>query len=319
MLQDLMASFERHTGMRMSFEDLTGCMNGAHRDVPAMELDIAHQMHTCSFCEHAKTTNQGRDCIRNKLVVDRLVIRSQAGLHGLCHLGLFDIAEPLIHQGRVLGIFYYGSVLLRGTVTEVRERIARHCARRRLDPQPYLDALAKIPVIEPSSIEGHRETLRTLARVAGFFYQTGGVRPELYKFRSLTFPYVDPNNLPHVVEETLRYICANLNEPFIVKDLAARLNCHPDFLSRKFKQHVGVDLSLYLQQVRIERAKVLLENPKLSIDDAAEATGFSDRIHFSKVFRRVTGLPPGEFRKQLPREAREKKSRRQPAPAGPSS
>jgi AraC-like DNA-binding protein/ligand-binding sensor protein len=298
MLQELMLCFEGQSGMRMSFEDLTGCMNGAHQDVPAMNLDIAHQLHTCDFCELAKSAHKGRYCIQNKLAVDRLVIRRRTGLEGICHLGLFDLAEPLIHQGRVLGIFYYGSVILRGTEPEVRSRIERHCARRKLDSRPYLEALAKVPVIDPSSLPAHRQTLKTIARVARFLYQTGGVRPELYKFRPLKFPYVDSENLPHVVRETLRYITAHLDEPFIVKDLAAHLNCHPDFLSRKFKQHVGVDLSLYVQEARIERAKLLLENPKLSIEDVAEASGFSDRIHFSKVFRRLAGMPPGEFRSQ---------------------
>lgn len=299
-LQDLLCAFERQTGMRMSFEDLTGCLNGVHRDVPAMELDWNHQFHTCALCKLAKTNEAGhRDCIRNKLVANRLVIQRRTGLHGLCHLGLFDLAEPLIYHERVLGVFYFGCVVLRGTEALIRQRITRYCAKRKLDLEPFLEIIASLPVIEPESIPGHQENLRAVARIAQFFYQTGGVRPELYRFRALTVPYLDPKDVPAVVKETLHYICTHLNEPFIVKDLATRMHCHPDFLSRKFKQHVGIDLSLYLQQLRVERAKVLLKNPKLSIDDAAEEAGFTDRVHFGKVFRRVTGMPPGEFRKQI--------------------
>ncbi len=104
---------------------------------------------------------------------------------------------------------------------------------------------------------------------------------------------------PYVVKETLHYIDSHVGEPFNVKHLAARLRCHPDSLSRRFKQHVGVDLSGYIRQVRIDHAREILKRPDALIDDAAEQSGFSDRIHFTKVFRRVTGMTPGQFQRQF--------------------
>lgn len=298
LLQELMESFEAGSGMRMSFDDLTGMLNGAHTDVPAMRLDTEHQFHACEYCELAKKPDWGRDCTRNKVAVNRLVVRRKTGLNGLCHLGLFDIAEPLIINDRVLGVFYYGSVVVRGQEKRAALRIHRYCARMGHDPQPYLDALKNVPKIDADSIAGHRQTLRTVARLARFFFDTSGVRPELYKTRALRYPYWDPEDVPYVVREAIAYIAAHLQEPFIVKDLADHLNCHPDFLGRKFKQSMGTDLSLYLMQARIERAKRLLANPKVTIEDAAELSGFSDRFHFSKAFRRLVGIPPGEFQRK---------------------
>jgi beta-glucosidase len=103
---------------------------------------------------------------------------------------------------------------------------------------------------------------------------------------------------PYVIKETLRYIEAHVGEPFNVKHLAARLRCHPDFLSRKFKQHVGTDLSAYIREIRIDHARERLKQPGALIDDVAAKSGFSDRIHFTKVFRRVTGQTPGQFQRQ---------------------
>lgn len=108
---------------------------------------------------------------------------------------------------------------------------------------------------------------------------------------------------PYVVKETLRFIEAHVEEAFNVKDLAARLRCHPDSLSRRFKQHMGVELAGYIRQARVDRARELLRQPGVSIDDAAERSGFSDRIHFTKVFRRVTGMTPGQFQRQFRGEA----------------
>lgn len=305
LLQDLMESFESGTGMRMSFDDLTGMLNGAHTDVPAMHLDAGHQFHVCDYCQLAKKPDWGRDCTRNKVAVNRLVVRRRTGLGGLCHLGLFDLAEPLIIGGRVLGVFYYGSVVVREREQESVERLHRYCERVGLESEPYLEALNAVPRIDEASIPQHRRALQTVVRLARFFFEASGVRPELYKVRALRFPYWDPQDVPVVVKQAIAYITTHLSEPFIVKDLADHLNCHPDFLGRKFKQSMGTDLSVYLLQVRVDRAKRLLANPKITIDDAAEMAGFSDRSHFSKAFRRTVGLPPGEYQRQARLEARE--------------
>lgn len=113
---------------------------------------------------------------------------------------------------------------------------------------------------------------------------------------------------PYVVREALRYITAHVEEPFNIKSLAARLHCHPDVLSRKFKEHTGADLSVYIRRIRIGHASELLKRPNANIDDVAERSGFADRVHFTKVFRRITGQTPGQFQSQFrsPRE-RERK------------
>lgn len=301
LLQDLMQAFEAGSGMHMSFDDLTGMFNGAHTDVPEMRLDEGHQFHACAYCQLAKEPDWGRDCTRNKVAVNRLVVRRREGLNGLCHLGLFDIAEPLVIRERVLGVFYYGSVVVRGEEAKSEERVRRYCARMGLEATPYLEALTAVPRIEAASVPGHHETLRTVARLARFFFDASGVRPELYKTRALRFPYYDPQDVPHVVRLAIAYIAKNLHEPFIVKDLADHLNCHPDFLGRKFKQSMGTDLSAYLMQARVDLAKRLLVNPRLTIEDVAEGAGFSDRSHFSKAFRRIAGVPPGEFQRRARR------------------
>jgi beta-glucosidase len=104
---------------------------------------------------------------------------------------------------------------------------------------------------------------------------------------------------PYLIGETTRYIDAHLGEPFKIKDVATLLRCHPDSLSRRFKSHMGVGLSQYIRQVRIDRARELLKNPKIVIDDAAEQSGFTDRVHFTKVFRKLTGQTPGQFQRQF--------------------
>jgi len=104
--------------------------------------------------------------------------------------------------------------------------------------------------------------------------------------------------LPYIVKGTLRYIHTHVGTPFLVKDIATHLRCHPDFLSRKFKQHVDVDLSYYIRKARIERAQELLKNQGIRIAEVAEQSGFIDPVNFSKVFHRTTGVTPSQFKQQ---------------------
>ncbi|HEY0257780.1 MAG TPA: AraC family transcriptional regulator, partial [Candidatus Methylacidiphilales bacterium] len=180
-----------------------------------------------------------------------------------------------------------------------RSQIERYCARRRRDTAPYFKELKHAPSIAPEKIPKYRETLKTLAALAAFLCETGGIQSDAYRVKPLRLPYFGERDLPYVIKESIAYIHAHLHDPFNVKHLAACLRCHPDFLSRKFKKCLGVELSTYLRQARVDRAKILLENPKLSIDDVAEQTGFSDRVNFSKVFHRLAGMPPGLYKNRF--------------------
>ena len=105
--------------------------------------------------------------------------------------------------------------------------------------------------------------------------------------------------LHYAVKEAIQYVRAHIQENFKIRELAAHLRCHPDFLSRKFKATTGTDLSTYIRQARIDHARELLKHSKMLIDEAADLSGFSDRIHFSKVFRKLTGQTPAEYQRQF--------------------
>ncbi|HEY8967039.1 MAG TPA: family 1 glycosylhydrolase, partial [Candidatus Methylacidiphilales bacterium] len=104
---------------------------------------------------------------------------------------------------------------------------------------------------------------------------------------------------PYIVQEAMRYVNARRGEPFNIKDIAAHLRCHPDFLSRTFKKHAGLELSLYIRKARLDHAKEILSNPDALIDEAAEQAGFTDRAHLTKVFRRLRGQTPSQYQRQF--------------------
>ena len=81
-----------------------------------------------------------------------------------------------------------------------------------------------------------------------------------------------------------------------LEGLASYVHLSASYLSKLFKRELGQNISGYIQQVRIERAKVLLRTTSKKTYEIAEAVGIPDPVYFSKIFKRATGQKPKDFR-----------------------
>jgi transcriptional regulator GlxA family with amidase domain len=107
-----------------------------------------------------------------------------------------------------------------------------------------------------------------------------------------------PDPIPSKILEVMRYIQVNLNENLTVNFLANKANLHQDYFSRLFLKYTGQRPLNYLHEKRIERAQYLIATTELSYIEIAENVGFENSAHFSKIFKKVTSLTPGEYKKQ---------------------
>ncbi|MGH0516726.1 AraC family transcriptional regulator [Bacillus cereus] len=94
------------------------------------------------------------------------------------------------------------------------------------------------------------------------------------------------------------YITRNLYQEISLKDLADHIHMHPNYLSTLFKKEVGVSLSIYIQQEKIEEAKRLLALTALSLTDIYSLLNFADQSYFTRVFKKHTGYTPKLFRQK---------------------
>lgn len=95
----------------------------------------------------------------------------------------------------------------------------------------------------------------------------------------------------------LAYIDENLSDKLSLSELAEKSCMSIPSFSRKFKERMGKTLIQYLNECRIEKAKLLLENKNLSLEQIAEEAGFSNANYLIRVFKKVTGQTVGEYRK----------------------
>ncbi len=82
-------------------------------------------------------------------------------------------------------------------------------------------------------------------------------------------------------------------------ELAAQFSVSERTLIRRFKQATGDTPTGYLQQVRVEAAKRMLESTELSTEAVTERVGYADPSSFRRLFKRITSLSPGEYRKRF--------------------
>jgi two-component system response regulator YesN len=99
-----------------------------------------------------------------------------------------------------------------------------------------------------------------------------------------------------VAEVIRNYIEENYIRDLSMQDVARFMNYSEAYFCKLFKQCFDKNFTTYLTECRVEAAKKLLERPMVNVKDIGEAVGYSDSNYFAKVFKRVTGVSPTEYR-----------------------
>lgn len=137
-----------------------------------------------------------------------------------------------------------------------------------------------------------------------YFYLDGIVTDfsSLYELLSsgeeLMYKSPIPIGNPHLTEQVKNYVEEHYMDDIGINTIAVTYGITPNYLSKLFHQKEGMRLIDYLTRVRIAHAKRLLISPdSLSISEVAEQVGYNGTRHFSKVFQKITGQTPSEYRK----------------------
>jgi AraC family transcriptional regulator len=108
------------------------------------------------------------------------------------------------------------------------------------------------------------------------------------------------NGIPRArLDRVIEYIEANLDREIALSALAETAGMSAHYFAELFKRSVHVSPHQYVLRRRIARARNLLNDPKITIFEAAVRSGFSDQSHFTKIFRRIVGVTPAAYRAAL--------------------
>lgn len=100
----------------------------------------------------------------------------------------------------------------------------------------------------------------------------------------------------------LNYIQEHYAEPITLTEVAKKFHFNASYLSSYFSANNNEGFSEYVNKVRVEKAKEMLVATEESISEISDRVGYSDQSYFTKVFKKMTGVSPSQYRKEQVQE-----------------
>lgn len=115
-------------------------------------------------------------------------------------------------------------------------------------------------------------------------------------------PYIVLNHARHhdpLIVKAEKWIKQNLHRDIGVEEIATNVATSPRTLARRFKESTGDSPQVFVQKIRVEMSKALLESTQLRMDAILERIGYNDDSAFRRLFKKYTGLSPREYRQRF--------------------
>jgi two-component system response regulator YesN len=99
-----------------------------------------------------------------------------------------------------------------------------------------------------------------------------------------------------LLDKAIEYIHEHYTQELTLKHVADHIHISRNYFSILFKKYLQQNFIDYVIELRIKKAKQLLQNSRLKVYEVADQSGFKDVKYFSKLFKRITGYSPGDYR-----------------------
>jgi len=261
------------------------------------ELDQVLQpylAHTNPFCMYIKSDQKTfRRCLD---MIRPLYIRCTQGtpFYGVCHAGVGEYVVPIKSGNIVLGAITAGFF-------PVRFDLSRYLIRRKCHSTLNIEYNTACHLfdqyITPATIEA--EKMLILLEMAAEYLAISYLHLKDIHSNEKIPSRRYYSNEDTIIAHALEYIKKNYTTPIHVKDVAAYCHCSESYINHSFKKRVSMNVNTYINKIRIEHAKHSLLCTKDKMTTIAMDVGFGDPNYFSKVFTKLVGNPPSEFRRRF--------------------
>ena len=249
------------------------------------------------------------------IILSELWLGPDEDLHGR-YPELIDWLKEWYHKGAILYSACSGSVMLAETGLLDGKQATSHWGyedlfrksypKVRFDAAPnlvYADAAGRV-VTAGGTTSWHDLALHIIARHTSPGEALRIAKVYLLKWHSEgELPYANlVRPLPHgdsIVRKCENWLQENFREPTAIPQVTALAGIPERTLKRRFKAATGSSIIEYLQNLRVEEAKSLLEASNLAVDEISFEAGYSDASFFRRLFKRLTGLSPSNYRKMF--------------------
>ena len=204
-----------------------------------------------------------------------------------CLLGLCDTAVPVRMGDRLIGFLQTGQVFSRKPSEAQFNRVVKQVAEwgLQIDRSTLREAYFSSRVLTPKQ---HESVVKLLAIFA-----------QHLSMISNQVVVQQGNAEPPVIARAKQFIQEHQSDDLSLGQVAKAVNTSTFYFCKMFKKITGINFTDYLSRVRIEKAKNLLLNPNLRISEIAYEVGFQSLTHFNRVFKKIIGQSPTQYRGQL--------------------
>jgi AraC-like DNA-binding protein len=205
-----------------------------------------------------------------------------------CAYGLSETVVPVVVGQRPVGYLQTGQVMLHKPADASFKRALRQSADRgvHLDEPAARDTYFNTPVVPAKRMEAIQGMLSEFADHLALTSNQILVQREHAEPPSIT--------------RARQFIEQHLGEDLSLGMVAHAVNASIFYFCKLFKKSTGLTFTEFLNRRRVEKAKNLLLNRNLRISEIAYESGFQSLTHFNRMFRKILGESPSDFRHRLP-------------------
>jgi AraC-like DNA-binding protein len=268
-----------------AFSEATG-LPIALRPVESWQLPHHGKRHESSFCNIM--SQKSRACAACLQVQEALSQRaSQEPETITCPIGMCDTAVPVRLGERLIGFLQTGQVFRKRPTESQFERAEKLCREWGVEAShdQLHEAYFNTRVVPNKQHESVVKLMSIFAQHLSMLSNQVVVQ--------------QANSEPPVITRAKEYIHEHQTEELSLGQVAKAVNTSTFYFCKMFKKITGINFTDYLSRVRIEKSKNLLLNPNLRVSEIAFEVGFQSLTHFNRVFKKILGQSPTEYRAQL--------------------
>jgi AraC-like DNA-binding protein/ligand-binding sensor protein len=278
---------EMYQDYERAYTEATG-MPVALRPVETWQLPLHCKRRESPFC--AIMAERSRTCaaclqMQEKLAKDAMDAPSVMN----CVYGLCELAVPVKLGTQTIGFLQTGQVMRQKPTAAAFERAAASAAELGvdIDNEKTRDAFFATPVVTQKKLDSVSCLLSIFA--------------EHLSMKSNQMLVQAANAEPPVINRAKQFIREHHTEDLSLGQVAAAVHTSTFYFCKLFRKVTGTTFTEFVSRTRIEKAKNLLLNPNLRISEIAYEVGFQSLTHFNRVFKKVMGESPTDYRGRLPK------------------
>lgn len=233
-----------------------------------------------AFCRTIRSTEKGkRGCALSDLKVCTECSKTGKISKHICHAGLIDMAFPIKYKDNILGYIMFGQISCKSEM-DILPIIEKVGSSLGVDTNALKEQYGDLIKYDEAMIDSAANILKLATR---------------YLWLS---DYIEIHD--STASEIHNYIRNHLNENISVDSLCKALYISKKRLYAVSHRNFGVPVGEYINTLRINEAKHLLETTDLSIRQIAGKVGIQDYNYFTKIFKHHVGISPSKYRKGFP-------------------